>query len=378
MNAWTFQATAHKKQHGDDAPWSVGWYDPEGKKRSKKLGNKSAAEKYARKIEGQLAAGVYRNESRKRWADFRKEYDETILPRLAPKTQRVIKAGLQHFERLAKPGKVASITTATIDAYVSKRQAEKGKKEASTISPATVNRELRHLKAVLRVAHEWGYLPKLPKVRKVREEQRIGRVITPEHFEAIYKACDKASMPRGLHCEPKEWWQSLLVFGMVTGWRIEEILSFRRDDLDLATGSILTRAADNKGGRDDMDYLPDAALALVKGIVGFGPMVFEWPHDERTLWVEFQRIQKAAGIKLACPDADRHECTDSCDYYGFHALRRGYATLNADHLPAPVLQKKMRHKSFTTTLKYIGLSDKMKKAAERVYVPAFLQMTEAS
>jgi hypothetical protein len=37
-----------------------------------------------------------------------------------------------------------------------------------------------------------------------------------------------------------------------------------------------------------------------------------------------------------------------------------------------VLQKKMRHKSFTTTLRCIGLSDKMKKAAERIYVPGVL------
>jgi integrase len=59
--------------------------------------------------------------------------------------------------------------------------------------------------------------------------------------------------------------------------------------------------------------------------------------------------------------------------YGFHALRRGYATLNADHLPAAVLQRKMRHKSFTTTLRYIGLADKLKQSAEKVYVPEVVQ-----
>ena len=67
------------------------------------------------------------------------------------------------------------------------------------------------------------------------------------------------------------------------------------------------------------------ALEHVKQIVGFQRLVFYWPHHERTLWTEFQRIQQAAGIHLACPDAAKHKCTPACHRYGFHALRRGYA-----------------------------------------------------
>jgi len=113
-------------------------------------------------------------------------------------------------------------------------------------------------------------------------------------------------------------------------------------------------------------------------IVGFQPLVFYWPHDRRTLDTEFHRIQVLAGINLPCPDADRHECTNACHRYGFHSLRRGYATMNADSMTAPVLQRKMRHRSFQTTLRYINLADKTKKATEKVYVPEFLQPRKAN
>jgi integrase len=224
----------------------------------------------------------------------------------------------------------------------------------------------------LRIARDWHYLFAVPKFRKVKESDRIGQIIASDHFQAIYEACDAATMPQGIP-SPGDWWRALLVFALTTGWRIGEILSFRREDFDLETGRILTRASDNKGGRDDLDFLTPTALEHVRRIIGFQLLIFYWPHHERTLWSEFQRIQKAAGITLVCPDADRHECNESCHYYGFHALRRGYATLNADSMSAPVLQRKMRHKSFTTTLRYIGLSDKMKKSTDQVYVPDFLQ-----
>jgi len=369
---WLFQDRKQVFKLGNKCPWSVGYYDPSGRRRSKRVGSRSMTEKVARRLEGELAAGTYRGQSRATWEQFRKRYEDQIVPGMAVKTRRLVKATLDHFARIVKPAKLATIGTETIDAFVARRRVEPGKKPTSVLSAATVNRDLRHLKAALRVAHDWSMLPVVPKFRRLREESRIGRVMTPEHFQAIFEACDAATMPRLPNCTPGDWWRGLVTFALTTGWRIGEILALRRDDFDPHTGAILTRAADNKGGRDDADHLPAVALELVKVLVGFDALVFAWPHDEKMIRVEFHRVQRAAGIDMPCPDAGRHTCNHTCHVYGFHALRRGYATLNADSLPAPVLQRKMRYRSFTTTLRYIGLADKMKRAAEKVYVPEFL------
>ena len=55
MKAWTFQDYTQKKKLGDKCPWSVGWIDPQGRKRSKNIGSKSMADKFRRKKEGELA-----------------------------------------------------------------------------------------------------------------------------------------------------------------------------------------------------------------------------------------------------------------------------------------------------------------------------------
>ncbi len=160
MSAWLFQDHRQKQKLGDKCPWSVGWVDPDGKRKSKRIGAKSLAEKFARKMEGQLAAGTYQDVKRQGWAEFRKDYETKVASATSSGNQLSIKIALDHFQRLAKPVSMAAIKTTTIDTFRAARQAE-------GVSVATVNKELRHIKAALRVGHEWKLIREVPKAAHV-------------------------------------------------------------------------------------------------------------------------------------------------------------------------------------------------------------------
>ena len=101
-----------------------------------------------------------------------------------------------------------TIKTAAIDRFIANRLTEPGAKRDSTISSATVNLELRTLKAAIRVAHEWGYLTEAPKFHMVKERGKLERYVTPEHFAAIYESCDAANRPVSSNYETADWWRA--------------------------------------------------------------------------------------------------------------------------------------------------------------------------
>jgi integrase len=116
------------------------------------------------------------------------------------------------------------------------------------------------------------------------------------------------------------------VFLYMTGWRVNEPLALRWDDVSLDNATAITWHEDNKGRRDERVPLHPVVIEHLRKLVDFGPAVFPWPHHERTLWVEFAKIQKAALtetgeriIDLAC--RENHEHTDACHIYGFHDFR---------------------------------------------------------
>jgi integrase len=376
MSAWVYQDDKQVKKRGaDKASWYVGWVDPEGKKRCKSCGpgpeGKRTAEKLRKKREAELLTGTYRSNDKKTWQEFRKEYDERILPGLAENTRRCARESLDNFQRLARPVRVAVIRTQAVDDFIAARRKEPGRKKGSLVSPATVNRDLRHVKAALAVAVEWGYLPALPKFRMEKVPKELPLYVTGEHFALIYRACDKAKLPADQPYPAADWWRALLVMGYMTGWRISDMLGLWRDDLDLDRGEAVTRAKDNKGKRDERVRLHPVVVDHLKKLAGFDPRVFPWNYNPRTLHARFLRLQEAAGIHLPC--REDHEHTRYCHVYGFHDLRRAFATMNADKLTPDALQALMRHKSYQTTQVYINLGRQLDAAVAGLHVPEVLR-----
>ena len=383
-SVWIFQYPAEVRRKGKDgASWYVGWYDPGGRRHSESCGpgarGKNKAEKRQRRLQGELDLGVHQAPGKKTWKDFREEYEAKIFPNLARQSQDQIRAALDHFERLVKPGRLDLITTPSIDQFVASRRRERGKKPGSVVSLATVNKDLRHIRAALTIATDWEYLLKRPKFRMLREPEKLVRYITPEDFAKTYEqGCPRACFPNSMrfYCRQALWWRSLFATAYMTGWRISELLALRWEDVDLHGRTIITRHGDNKGNREEKVPVHPVVVEHLQQLPTTHPLVFPWPHDERELWTEFGRIQTAVGIKLVC--RENHEHTDACHVYGFHDLRRAFATVNAKRLKPEVLQILMRHKSYKTTLGYINQAEQVDQAVADLRVPDVLKQASNS
>lgn len=363
MKTWLYQDAHQVKKLGPEkASWYVGWIDPDGKRRCRSCGSgsrgKNRAEKFARKVEGQLAAGTYEAQNKMTWKDFRKEYESKKMVVMDTRHREETKRALDTFQELVRPVRMCAITSRTIAEFVAKRRVQRGIRPDSLISPATVNKELRHLRAVLRKAFKWGFLAKPVDFDFLREPKRLPCFVPPEEFVRLYHACRHASLPENLPFAATEWWRGLLVTAYMTGWRIGALLALRREDVDLESGSALTRAEDNKGRRDQRILLHGLVLEHLRGLPGFTPEFFPWSHPRRKIWEELARIQALDKIK---PTGKAH--------YTFHDLRRGFATMNAERMTADALQALMQHQDYKTTQRYINLARQLRPAVQNLFVP---------
>lgn len=361
MRAWIFQDPKRKAIEGDKCAWSVGWYDASGKRKGKKVGAKSTAEKFKRKVEAELALGICTvGKQRTTWAAFRLEFEATIAATRAGGTLKEYRRSLEAFQRLISPGYMDTITTADVDRFIARRKGDRQVGDDSDLSPASINRDLRALKVAFRKAKKWHMLAEVPDFEFLREPERDPYFVDDATFTALYDACSAMERPAGRHYPAGDWWQALLAFAYLTGWRIGEILDLRRDDVDLETGIATVDADSTKGRRTARVELHPVILEKLRALVGFHPMVFEWPHHERTLWIDFAALKAAAGVEF--PGA-------------FHRFRFGFANANVDSLDPDLLQKLMRHQAASTTRRYINAAERMKRAgtAARIHVPDVLR-----
>ena len=330
---------------------------------------------WQRYLQAELDMGVHRAPTKTLRTEFVEQFERDVLPGLEPTSRRAYLEALKTFARHTDVTRIESIDTRMIDAFVARRRNDPGKKAGAAVSPATVAKDLRLIKAALGRAVDWGYLATLPKFRSVRQPEKIPRYVTVDDFATLYtRACPLARHPHepGQAFSAEDWWKALIVTAFMTGLRVKELIAMRWEDIDLERGTVITRARDNKGKRDALLPLHPVVVEHLRRLGTTGERPLAWPHHERTLWAEWGRNQKAAGIHLPCQGD--HEHTDACHVYGFHDFRRAFATHNAPNLTPEALQKLMQHRSFKTTVGYINLTNQVNLAADRYVVPEVLKL----
>ncbi len=361
-SAWIYQDDHMVKKHGaDHASYYVGWIEPDGTKRCKSCGpgpqGKRTAERLRRKVEAELMTGTYQVQTRKLWPDFRKEYRTKVLEARAPRTMEEAEISLNHFERIVKPVRMFALGAGHLDSYVAARRQETNHR-GEPISPATINKELRHIRAAVRKAKRWNYLSYMLEFEFLREPGKLPTYITPEHFAAVYQACDQAEYPNDQPYPAGDWWRGILITAYLTGWRIGSLLALKREDVNLDDGTVISRWGDNKGKRDQIVPLHPLVIEHLRKLAAFEPKMFPWHRRRGKVFEQFGLIQAAAGVKPAGKDR-----------YGFHDIRRAFATMNADRMTGDALQALMQHKSYTTTQKYIYIGRQLNPTVQNLFVP---------
>lgn len=293
-----------------------------------------------------------RRKKKTTWEAFLEKYKQFVIyPKPLESAEMELRI-IERFHEIAKFQYINDVKLHHVDLFISERRAQRGRLPGSTVSAATINKDLRYIRSALRRAYDWEMLDRVPRIRDLREMERAKSFISEAEFSAIYRAC------------PNQWWKSFVLFQFLTGWRVGQVLRLRWFNIDLNTGEIFSDAFDNKGKRDLIIPLHPAIRESLNKLRDEGKksdFVFAFRKDLRSLRDKFHAIQKKAGI-IPRNTHDRK-------WYGFHDLRRGFATANVANLDIFELKTLMQHRSISTTQRYIAMATRLSATMEKIAVP---------
>jgi integrase len=302
------------------------WLDPEtGRRRSKSAGTADLkeAEKACADLEYEMNHGIAHEANRMPWETFRNIYEEEKLTGSREGTRKKAGYVFDAFEALARPRILGQVTERTLSRYVTQLR-EKGMK------PATIHGHLAYLRAALRWAADQKLVPTAPKVVMPKVPKKwIIRKIVVEEFERLLVGA------------PDACWVAFLQTAWYTGMRRNEMLDLTWTGesgtpwVDFEQERIWLPAAYNKSDADQWIPLhPELAKVLQARRQSTGRM-FPLSASPREVSRKFSRLAKKAGLKIT-----------------LHDLRRSFGSRYAAVVPAPVLQRLMRHADIKTTLAY--------------------------
>lgn len=322
-------------------------------KKSTGTRDKDAAKLIAREFERKLALGPhglvdpFAPYAGMSWADARARFAEHCGNKHArhPDTIDAYEYSLLAFEKIAKPRLLREITTRTLTDFTSKRVAK--------VTAATTNKDLRHVRAMLRWCHEQHYLRVLPDFRaaSVREDRKLPVVVSQADFDKLLAAIPKAKL---YHCTA-DWLSMFVRIAHALGPRRGEILKLRWSQIDFRSLTLSISSTTSKGRGDravPLDLSLAALLAfwwLAAGEPGGKQLVLPLAAEKlRRIYDDWDRVCKVAGVVCRFKDF-RSTC-------GSELLNSG--------TPSVIVRDVLGHSSVLTTERfYLAPSQEAMRAA---------------
>lgn len=226
------------------------------------------------------------------------------------------------------------------------------KKLEQGVTPATVNRMLEIVRAILRKAErEWGWLEKAPAIRMRKVDTRRIRWLTQEEAARLLQ-----ELPKHL--------ADLARFSLATGLRKSNVTNLKWCDVNLAKRHALIHPDQAKTKKAIPVPLNSTAMDVIQKQVGNHPQFVFTYGSNRIIQCNTKAWRKAlkrAGIKN----------------FRWHDLRHTWASWHVQNgTSLQELQQLGGWTSFEMVLRYAHLSsDHLKEAAERINVTNSLQST---
>jgi integrase len=208
-----------------------------------------------------------------------------------------------HLDAVFAGRRIATLRPSDAVAYITTRRAQGA-------ADGTIRRELGSLTTMLNIAKANGKLLHVPTLHKPQDGRPRQGFLEPEQAGAVAR-----------HLAPDL--QVAVAIGYLLGWRVREVLSRRREHLDLDAGTLRLGPDETKSGQPRLAYLPPELTGLLRDHLArvdalaktLGhPVPFLFPHfthgrrhragDQRRDWI---KAWTTACTKAGVPGMLRHD-----------------------------------------------------------------------
>ncbi len=333
--------------------WSIEWYGEDGKRKRKVIGKDyETAKKAFRAVKGALDKGepLPFATSRKTVREVAGKYPEvctaTWSPAEAVRVRGMLDGHLLPFLG-AKP--IAKVKQVDVETYVAKRRAEYVTKPCSAhregercakcskpMSPTTINKEVARLRHLFnKKAIQWGEIRRNPcqGVKRFKEPPERVAFLDGEERAHLLAACDEFSPIL----------RDIVIFAMLTGARLSEILSLTWGNVDMRRRIVSFRKT-KSGKVRHVPVNPDLYAVLMRLEPSADPATLLFPPEWNggRVAMAFRRVAQRAGLKG----------------FRFHDLRHDFCSwLTMRGVPMRAVQQLAGHADLRMTQRYSHLAE---------------------